>query len=67
MTGLSIAEHCELMAEQYNISREEQDIFALKSHQKAYQTQNSAFWKKDIISCWASKFPEKNNYTRQPD
>lgn len=32
-TGLSMGEHCEMMAKEWDISREEQDAFALKSHQ----------------------------------
>ncbi|MHB8678532.1 MAG: acetyl-CoA C-acetyltransferase [Rudaea sp.] len=34
-TGLSMGEHCELMARQWKISRQDQDAFALTSHQKA--------------------------------
>ena len=31
-TGYSMGEHCQIMADEWNISREEQDEFALKSH-----------------------------------
>ncbi len=34
-TGMSMGEHCELMAKQWKISRQDQDAFALGSHQKA--------------------------------
>ncbi len=34
-TGLSMGDHCELMARQWKISRQDQDAFALTSHQKA--------------------------------
>ncbi|RUT33081.1 acetyl-CoA C-acetyltransferase [Arsenicitalea aurantiaca] len=34
-TGLSMGQHCELMARQWGISRESQDMLALKSHQNA--------------------------------
>ena len=34
-TGMSMGDHCELMAREWNISREDQDAFALSSHQKA--------------------------------
>ncbi len=34
-TGLSMGEHCELMARQWRIGREEQDRLALRSHQNA--------------------------------
>jgi acetyl-CoA C-acetyltransferase len=33
-TGLSMGEHCELMAKRWNISREAQDVLALESHRK---------------------------------
>lgn len=33
-TGLSMGEHCELMAKRWKISREAQDAFALASHRK---------------------------------
>ena len=34
-TGLSMGQHCERMAREWNISREDQDRLALESHQKA--------------------------------
>jgi acetyl-CoA C-acetyltransferase len=34
-TGMSMGEHCELMAREWGVSREEQDRLALASHQKA--------------------------------
>lgn len=34
-TGLSMGDHCELMAKEWKISRQDQDAFALGSHQKA--------------------------------
>jgi acetyl-CoA C-acetyltransferase len=33
-TGLSMGEHCELMAKRWNISREAQDVLACESHRK---------------------------------
>jgi acetyl-CoA C-acetyltransferase len=33
-TGLSMGEHCELMAKRWNISREAQDVLAFDSHRK---------------------------------
>jgi acetyl-CoA C-acetyltransferase len=33
-TGLSMGEHCELMAKRWNISREAQDVLARESHRK---------------------------------
>lgn len=32
-TGLSMGQHCELMAQQWNIARDEQDALALRSHE----------------------------------
>jgi len=34
-TGLSMGQHCELMAKEWNIGREDQDQLAFESHQKA--------------------------------
>ena len=34
-TGMSMGDHCELMAKEWKISRPDQDAFALSSHQKA--------------------------------
>jgi acetyl-CoA C-acetyltransferase len=34
-TGMSMGDHCELMAKEWKISRQDQDAFALSSHQKA--------------------------------
>ncbi len=36
-TGLSMGEHCELMNEEWKISREKQDKWAVMSHSRAYQ------------------------------
>ncbi len=35
-TGLSMGQHCELMAKQWNISRSEQDAIAYQSHKRAH-------------------------------
>lgn len=42
-TGLSMGEHCELMAKQWGISREAQDALALKSHQNAARAYDEGF------------------------
>ncbi len=34
-TGMSMGDHCELMAKEWKVSRQDQDAFALSSHQKA--------------------------------
>jgi acetyl-CoA C-acetyltransferase len=42
-TGLSMGQHCELMAREWNISREDQDKLALKSHQNAARAYDEGF------------------------
>lgn len=46
MVGLT----AELLAQQYSISREEQDKFALRSHQNAYKAMTSGAFKKELIA-----------------
>ena len=43
-TGKSMGEHCELMAKEWNIPREEQDQLALASHQKAAAAYERGFF-----------------------
>ena len=43
-TGLSMGQHCERMAQEWQISREEQDQFAAESHQKAAAAYDSGFF-----------------------
>lgn len=43
-TGLSMGEHCELMAREWEISRNEQDELALSSHQKAMAAYEAGFF-----------------------
>jgi acetyl-CoA C-acetyltransferase len=43
-TGLSMGQSCELMARTWQISREEQDRFALESHQRAAAAYDSGFF-----------------------
>lgn len=44
----SMGETAENVASMYNIPREEQDLFALRSHQLAVQAQNQSRWKEEI-------------------
>ncbi|MDR2013276.1 MAG: acetyl-CoA C-acetyltransferase [Rhodanobacter sp.] len=44
-TGKSMGEHCELMAREWNIGREEQDRLALASHQKLAAAYARGFFK----------------------
>src|SRR5262249_12115191 len=50
-TGLSMGEHCELMARQWGITRQEQDELALKSHQNAAKAYDSGFHDDLLVPC----------------
>lgn len=43
-TGLSMGQHCELMVKEWKITREEQDLLALASHQGVAKAQASGFF-----------------------
>lgn len=47
-TGLSMGEHCELMAKEWKISREEQDRLAYESHQHGAKAYEEGFYK-DVV------------------
>lgn len=47
-TGLSMGQHCELMVQEWKISRAEQDQFAFESHQKAAAAYQKNFFN-DLI------------------
>lgn len=48
-TGLSMGEHAEVMAKEWNIARERQDSFALDSHTRAVQAWESGFFDELVI------------------
>jgi acetyl-CoA C-acetyltransferase len=50
-TGLSMGEHCELMARQWGITREAQDELALASHQNAAKAYDDGFHDDLIVPC----------------
>lgn len=50
-TGLSMGEHCELMAREWDVTREEQDRFALGSHQKASAAYDEGFYDAIVEPC----------------
>ena len=50
-TGLSMGQHCELMARQWGIGREEQDALALRSHQNAAKAYDEGFHDDLIVPC----------------
>lgn len=48
-TGMSMGEHCEEMAKDWDVSRERQDELALASHENAVSAQEDGFFK-DLIT-----------------
>ncbi len=58
-TGLSMGEHCELMAKQWNVSRAEQDQLAYESHTKAVEAYRSGYMDDLIVPC-AGVFRDNN-------
>ncbi len=42
-TGLSMGQHCELMAKEWHIGREDQDLLAFQSHKKAAAAYDAGF------------------------
>ncbi len=47
-TGLTMGEDCDLMAQKFKITREAQDAFAVRSHQKAHQAHEAGHLPKEI-------------------
>lgn len=47
-TGLTMGQHCELMAQEFKISRADQDAIALQSHRRAYQAQQDGIFDSHI-------------------
>ena len=50
-TGLSMGEHCELMAKEWNIGRREQDELAAASHLKAAAAGREGFYGDLVVPC----------------
>ncbi|MEO8753513.1 MAG: acetyl-CoA C-acetyltransferase [Casimicrobiaceae bacterium] len=50
-TGLSMGEHCELMAKEWNIGRREQDDMANASHLKAAAAWKEGFFSDLVVPC----------------
>src|SRR5699024_6934277 len=48
-TGKSMGDHCELMAKQWHIGREAQDVFALDSHKKLAAAYDAGFFDDLVI------------------
>ncbi len=58
-TGLSMGQHCELMARQWGITREEQDELALRSHLNAARAYDEGFHD-DLIVPFAGVLRDNN-------
>jgi acetyl-CoA C-acetyltransferase len=50
-TGLSMGEHCELMAKEWGITREAQDLLAFESHKKAAAAYDEGFMDDLVVPC----------------
>ena len=48
--GLNMGETAEILAKEFSINREEQDRFAMTSHNRAESAQNNEFFKDEIMS-----------------
>jgi len=58
-TGLSMGEHCELMAKEWGITREAQDRLAYESHKKAAAAYDEGFMDGLVVPC-AGVFRDNN-------
>jgi acetyl-CoA C-acetyltransferase len=58
-TGLSMGQHCELMAQDWQIPREEQDDLAYESHKKAAEAYRSGYMD-DLVVPYAGVFRDNN-------
>jgi acetyl-CoA C-acetyltransferase len=58
-TGLSMGEHCELMAKEWGITREAQDIVAYQSHKQAAAAYDEGFMDDLVVPC-AGVFRDNN-------
>jgi acetyl-CoA C-acetyltransferase len=58
-TGLSMGEHCELMAKRWDISREAQDILAYESHRKLADAWQRGFLN-DLMTPWRGLARDNN-------
>ncbi len=58
-TGMSMGQHCERMAMEWNISRQDQDKLALASHQKAARAYDDGFFD-ELVTCWGGVSRDNN-------
>jgi acetyl-CoA acyltransferase len=52
MTGLTMGQHAEAMARKNGVTRAEQDLFAIESHRKAFEAQQSGKLAEEITPVW---------------
>ena len=52
LTGLSMGESAEVMAKINEVSREEQDKFAVRSHENAVKCQKEGYLEEEIVPVW---------------
>lgn len=69
MTGLTMGQHGEIMAQKNGISREDQDAFAVASHAKAFAAQKNGHFDEEIVPYWPqpsfTKCVDKDNIIRE--
>ena len=58
-TGISMGQHCERMAREWHIPREEQDRLAMESHQKADRAYDEGFFD-DLVTPWSGVSRDNN-------
>jgi acetyl-CoA C-acetyltransferase len=58
-TGMSMGQHCERMARQWSIAREDQDRLAMESHQKANQAFDEGFFD-SLVTPWGGVSRDNN-------
>jgi len=58
-TGLSMGQHCERMAREWNIAREAQDQLAMESHQKAAAAYDAGIFD-DLVTPWGEVSRDNN-------
>ena len=58
-TGLSMGQHCELMAKEWHIGRDEQDLLAFQSHKQAAAAYDAGFLD-DLLVPAAGVFRDNN-------
>jgi acetyl-CoA C-acetyltransferase len=58
-TGLSMGQHCERMAREWSVSREDQDRLAMESHQKASRAYDEGYFD-ELVTPWGGVSRDNN-------